>query len=442
MNTAGLYRLATRAALPLAHFVLARRAARGKEDPARLGERWGKASSPRPDGQLVWLHAASVGESLSLLPIIDRLLLRLPTAQILVTTGTVTSARLLADRLPQPRARHQFAPLDHPGAVARFLDHWHPDLAIWVESELWPNLILETHRRGIPMALLNARMSSASFRGWQRWPSLIMKLLNCFDIVLAQDADHVLRLVALGAASADTVGDLKAAGSLPPVSEKSLAAHRNLIGNRPVWLAASTHPGEELIVAEAHQRLRAAFPGVLTLLAPRHPARAPEVEAMLRHRGLRVARHSAGKGLSDDTDIYLIDTMGELGLFYRLASVVLVAGSLGSPGSLGGHNPLEAAQLGCVLLLGPDTVNCAASAAALEAAGAAMRIQDTASLAGALGELLTDPARRSSMGEAASLVAEANRGVIDLALQRLAPLLEQLQAKGPEAGRALDRARA
>ncbi|MGB8839830.1 MAG: glycosyltransferase N-terminal domain-containing protein, partial [Aliidongia sp.] len=211
MIAAASYRLATWALGPVARLVLARRAARGKEDPARLGERWGRSNLVRPPGRLIWLHAASVGESLSLLPIIERLSARLPAAEILVTTGTVTSARLMAERLTSAYTRHQYLPLDHPAAIRGFLDHWRPDLAIWVESELWPNLLLDTHRRGIPMALLNARISAGSFQGWQRAPGLIGALLGCFDLVLAQDAVQAGRLAQLGARNAGTVGDLKAA---------------------------------------------------------------------------------------------------------------------------------------------------------------------------------------------------------------------------------------
>jgi 3-deoxy-D-manno-octulosonic-acid transferase len=428
MSAAGFYRLATRAVRPLAHLVLARRAARGKEDRARMGERWGRTKLARPPGKLVWLHAASVGESLSLLPVIDKLMARLPDAQILVTTGTVTSAQLLAGRLPRLRARHQFVPLDHPSAIGRFLDHWRPDLAIWVESELWPNLILETRRRGVKMALVNARLSADSSRKWQRWPRFIRDLLDCFDVLLAQDEEHVIRLKALGGKRAETVGDLKAAASLPPVDQASLARHRALIGARPVWLAASTHPGEEAIVADAHRALAANRPGLLTLMAPRHPSRGGEIAAMLREQGFEVARRSLDEKLTAETEIYLVDTMGELGLFYLLAEIVLVAGSLGPPGSCGGHNPLEAAQLGRPVLFGPDTVNCAASAASLEAAGAAQRVGDAADLAAALDTLFADPAGRAAMGEAGLRVAEASRGVIDRVFDRLAPLTARLDA--------------
>ncbi len=337
----------------------------------------------------------------------------------------MTSAKLLAERLPG-RARHQFLPLDHPASVGRFLDHWQPDLAFWVESEFWPNLLLETHRRGIPMALLNARMSAGSFRGWQRAPGLIRALLACFDLVLAQDEAQADRLTVLGAKAAVTVGDLKAASSVPSAPARELDRLRARIGDRPVWLAASTHEGEEVLVALAHLALRKRMPNLLTLVAPRHPARADRIADDLTARGLRLARRSSGQDPNSESEIYLVDTLGELGLFYRLAPVVLVAGSLGAPGSIGGHNPLEAAQLGCAVIIGPDTVNCAASAAALEQAGAAVRLAEPGALAEILDVLLSDSAAIARMGAAGLAVAEQNRGVIDRVLQRLEPLVAPL----------------
>jgi 3-deoxy-D-manno-octulosonic-acid transferase len=424
MIAASLYRAATWPLAPVASLLLARRAARGKEEKSRLGERWGRATLARPPGRLVWLHAASVGESLSLLPIMERLLRRLPQAELLVTTGTVTSARLLGQRLPPARARHQFLPIDHPLAIRRFLDHWRPDLALWVESEFWPNLLLDTHRRGIPMALLNGRISARSASGWQRAPGLIAALIGCFDLVLAQDAVQAGRLRRLGKAAIHEAGDLKAAGGALAAPADDLTRLASLIGTRPVWLAASTHDGEERIAALAHQTLQARFPQLLTLIAPRHPARAPSIVADLA--GLRLARRSAGALPDASTEIYLVDTLGELGLFYRLAPIVLVAGSLGAPGTIGGHNPLEAAQLGCAVLFGPDTENCRASGQALERAGAAIRLEDGASLIGALSLLLGDPARVAAMGAAARAVAAEGSFVIERAMQLLEPLVAKL----------------
>ncbi|GGF16117.1 3-deoxy-D-manno-octulosonic acid transferase [Aliidongia dinghuensis] len=427
MSWLAAYRTATWAALPAVKLLLARRTRRGKEDPARRRERLGFAARPRSAGPLIWAHAASVGESLSLLPLIDRLLARLPTAEILVTSGTVTSAGLLAQRLP-PRAFHQYVPIDHPGAVERFLDHWRPNLAIWVESELWPNLIAATSRRRVPMVLLNAKMSERAMRGWRRFPGLIRTLLGAFDLVLAQDETQAARLNRLGARSAVTVGDLKSSAAPLPADAAELAALTQAIGDRPVWLAAQTHDGEEAIVADAHRRIAAGRPGLLTLLAPRHPNRAPAIAALLAERGLTVARRSAAAPIEPATDLYLADTLGEMGLFYRLGGIVLVAGSLLAPGTIGGHNPIEPALLGAAILHGPDMVNCAANAAALDAAGGAWPVVGAAGIAEAVGALLDDPARRTAMGRAAEAAAAAEAGVVDRALERLEPLIAPLAA--------------
>lgn len=430
MSWLALYRLATRAALPFVRILLARRARRGKEDPARRGERLGIAARPRPAGPLVWAHAASVGESLSLLPLIDRLLDRLPTAQMLVTSGTVTSAGLLAQRLP-PRAFHHYVPIDHPGAVRRFLDHWHPDLALWVESELWPNLVADTHRRGVPMVLVNAKMSERSLRGWRRFPTLIRSLLAAFDLVLAQDETQAARLNQLGARAAVTVGDLKSSATPLPADPAELERLAQAIGTRPVWLAAQTHDGEETIVAEAHRLLAAARPDLLTLLAPRHPNRAAAIVALLAERGLAVARRSKGESIQPTTNVYLADTLGEMGLFYRLGGIVLVAGSLLPPGTLGGHNPIEPALLGAAILHGPDMVNCAANAAALDEADAAITVADAVDLAAGVAALLGDPARCRAMGAAAQAVAAGQSGVVDRAMARMEPLVARLSPAEP-----------
>jgi len=425
-----LYRLATRAALPVVKLFLARRTRRGKEDPARRGERFGIAAKPRPAGPLIWAHAASVGESLSLLPLIDRLLARLPMAEMLVTSGTVTSATLLAQRLP-PRAFHHYVPIDHPAAVAGFLDHWRPDLALWVESELWPNLVADTHRRGVPMVLLNAKMSERSMRGWRRFPGMIGQLLGCFDLVLAQDAAQAARLNRLGAWAAVTVGDLKSSAAPLPADPVELERLQQAIGDRPVWLAAQTHEGEETIVAAAHGILAARHPDLLTLLAPRHPNRADAITGLLTAQGLTVARRSAGDPIEPTTAVYLADTMGEMGLVYRLGGIVLVAGSLLAPGTLGGHNPIEPALLGAAILHGPDMVNCAANTAALHVADAALEVSDAASLAATVAALLAKPARRRAMGRAAQAAAEAQSGVVDGVMARLEPLLSAIQPTEP-----------
>ena len=425
-----LYQAGTTALGPLVALYLARRMAHGKEDRDRFAERQGQASRARPPGPLVWVHAASNGEAISMLSLIDRLLVERPGLSVLVTTGTVTSARLLAHRLPADRAWHQYVPVDRPTYVRRFLDHWRPDLALWVESELWPNLVSETERYSIPLLLLNGRMSLRSFRGWQRVPGLIGPLLACFELCLAQDEIQAERFRGLGAASATSVGDLKTAAAPLPYDESELARIAARTVDRPLWLAASTHQGEEEAVAEAHRGLRRERPNLLTIIAPRHPVRADAIAAMLQERGLNVTRRSRGELLESATDVYLADTLGELGLFYRLAGIAFIGGSL-TP--MGGHNPLEAALLDCAILHGPDMSNCAAMAQNLSAAGATMVIRDATELGAAVRRLFNDPVERAARAAAAAGVANNNRAVLDAVLQRIAPWLDRLSAHAARA---------
>jgi len=420
-----LYQAGTTALGPVVALYLARRMAHGKEDRERFPERQGFASRARPAGRLIWVHAASNGEAVSMLSLIDRLLVERPALSVLVTTGTVTSARLLAHRLPADRAWHQYVPVDRPAYVKRFLDHWRPDLALWVESELWPNLVSQADRTGVPLLLLNGRMSARSFRGWQHVPGMIAPLLACFELCLAQDEVQAERFRRLGAAAAATVGDLKTAAAPLPFDEGELDRIAASAVGRPLWLAASTHQGEEEAAAWAHRALAPGRPGLLTIIAPRHPARADEIAAMLARHGLKVARRARGETLTAATDIYLADTLGELGLFYRLAGIAFIGGSL-TP--MGGHNPLEAALLDCAILHGPDMSNCAAMAQSLAAAGAAVTVRDVDELTAAVGRLLGDAVERAARAAAAAGIAADNRAVLDAVLQRIAPWLDRLSA--------------
>jgi 3-deoxy-D-manno-octulosonic-acid transferase len=425
-----LYQASTTALGPVVALYLARRMAHGKEDRDRFSERQGFAGRARPPGPLIWIHAASNGEAVSMLSLIDRLLVERPGLSVLVTTGTVTSARLLAHRLPADRAWHQYVPVDRPAYVRRFLDHWRPDLALWVESELWPNLISETDRYGIPLMLLNGRMSERSFRRWQRVPGLIGPLLACFELCLAQDEAQAARFQRLGAAAAGSVGDLKTAAAPLPFDEADLARIAAAAEDRPLWLAASTHEGEEEVAAEVHRRLMRERPGLLTIVAPRHPVRADAIAAMLNQRGLNVARRSQDEPIDSSTDIYLADTLGELGLFYRLSGIAFIGGSLTPKG---GHNPLEAALLDCAILHGPDMSNCAAMAQSLATAGASIAVHGADDLAAAVRRLLNDPVERAARAAAAAGVAADNRAVLDAVLARIAPWLDRLSSHATSA---------
>jgi len=416
-----LYRGLTYIGGPAVRLYLDRRRAAGKEDPLRAGERLGHAARPRPAGPLVWVHAASVGEANSVLVLIDKVLARSPDATVLLTTGTVTSAELMARRLPA-RAIHQYVPVDLPGAVARFLDHWRPDLALWIESEIWPNLLAAVRARGIPAALVNARMSARSFRRWRYAPGLARGLLATFRVVLAQTEGDAERLRGLGAAGVACVGNLKFSAEPPPADPEPLDALRGACAGRTVWLFASSHPGEDAIAAEVHEALAGRLPGLLTIVAPRHPHRGPDIAALMRSRGLDAARRAEGALPQGGDAVYVADTMGELGLLYRLAPVVCMGGSFIPHG---GQNPVEPAQLGCAVVYGPHMWNFAEITRQLEEAGGAVAVADPAGLAAAAVRLLTDDAGRAAVVAGARCVTEHNRRVVDRALDALAPLLAE-----------------
>ncbi len=410
-------------AAPVLDRLLRRRLRQGKEDPARLDERRGIAARPRPDGPLVWLHAASVGESQSALALVDRLTAEYPKVSVLVTTGTVTSAQLMETRLPA-RSFHQFAPMDCPGWVDRFFEHWRPDAALWMESELWPNLLTAIRDRGVPAALINGRLSPRSYARWRKAPGLARALLGCFDLILAQSDEQAGWFRALGPAAVECVGNLKFSALPLAANAADLSALQAATADRTVWLAASTHEGEEAIAADVHETLRTRHPALLTVIAPRHPARADAIAAQLRNRGLRVARRSDGKHPAEEDDIYLADTMGELGLFYRLAPVAMIGGSFSD---VGGHNLMEPAQLGCAILHGPDMKKTQAVADEMARTGGAIQCADGAVLADTVGHLLLDTEGRTALADAAKAVADRHSGVIDRVCDRLAPYLENLR---------------
>ncbi len=394
MPLLSLYRFATIALTPCARPLLVWRAGRGKEDPSRLGERLGFPSLPRPHGQLVWLHGASLGESLSLLPLIERFIQR--GIEVLVTTGTPGSARLLGARLPAG-AFHQYLPLDAPRFVARFLDHWRPDLALFAESEIWPNFVGAVHARGAPLVLVNARISETSAERWRAALGVGAKLFGKIDLCLAQDAENAARFLGLGARRAQVAGNLKFDVPAPPADPLKLAALQGALGARPVFAAVSTHPGEESLVLGAHLDLARDFPDLLTIVAPRDPARGAEIAGLARERGLSVGLRSLGESPQRETQIYIADTIGELGLIFRSAGLVFMGRSL-TPG--GGHNPIEPAKFGCVILHGTSVEDFAEVYAELDAAGAAVSVLDAPGLARAARALLLKPARMRKMGRA------------------------------------------
>lgn len=421
----GGYRFLGRCAGPAVRAFLRRRVARGREDPQRLGERLGRAGQARPEGPLVWLHGASVGEAVSLLPLIERLRQDRPDLNLLVTSGTVTSAEMMAERLPAA-VIHQYVPVDLPQAVSAFFAHWRPALGLMVESEFWPNLIRGAADAGCALVLLNGRVSPASYRKWRRFRPLIGALLGRFDLIMARTARDQTHLEGLGAQAVICPGDLKAAA--PPLDAEpvALAAVAQMIGGRPCWLAASTHAGEERIVGAVHQALLRDHPGLLTLLVPRHPARGDEIRAELAGRGLTVAQRSRGETVSEDTDICLADTLGEMGLWYRLADLIFVGGSLVP---IGGHNLLEPAKLDCAILTGPHMANFRQMSEEMAAAGALRQVADPEQLQASLAALLADPEARATLSKAAAAYASRQAGVLDRVIEALAPALTRAAAR-------------
>jgi 3-deoxy-D-manno-octulosonic-acid transferase len=395
-------------AVPALRLMLRHRAARGKEDPTRLPEREGRDATPRPEGDLLWLHAASVGEAVSVLPVLASLAALAPELSVVFTTGTVTSARLLERRLPElglSRVLHRFVPLDVPSWAGRFLDHWQPQAAAFVESELWPNLLAACQARRVPLMLVNARMSARSFRNWRRVPGFARQLLGAFDRVHPQSPEYAERLRSLGARRLEPPGNLKLAAPPLPADAAELARLRAVIGDRPLWLAASTHPGEEELAAEVHARLAPAHPGLLTIIAPRHPERGGEIAASLGG----APRRACGAG-PPPGGIWVADTMGELGLLYRLSPLVFMGRSLVGRG---GQNPLEAARIGCAVAVGPHTGNFTELVGRLREVGGLAQVEDAAGLASWVDAMLREPARRQRAGAAALEVANGEAALPD-----------------------------
>jgi 3-deoxy-D-manno-octulosonic-acid transferase len=395
-------------AAPFAPLLLRRRLAAGREDPARWREKLGQAMAPRPDGPLVWLHAVGLGEVLALRGLIAAMAAQRGDLAFLVTSTARASARAFAGQAP-PRTRHQFLPLDLPRPARRFLDHWRPALSVWAEQDLWPGLVVDTHRRGIPLALVNGRMDGRAFAARRRARGLFADLYARFALIAAQDAATAGHLAALGARDVAVTGSLKPGAGALACDPAELARLAALLAGRRVWLAAATHAGDEAVALPAQAALAAADPGRLLILAPRDPARAPAIAAAAAAHGLPVARRSRGE--PPERGIYLADTYGEMGLWYRLAGAALVGGGFG----IGGHNPWEAAALGCPVLHGPGTANFADDYARLHAAGAARPVADAAALAAAL----ADPGLAAMAARAAGLAAAAAAGTRALAADLL-----------------------
>ncbi len=419
--TLRVYRSLSRVATPLAGALVRHRLKRGKEDEARVGERKGLTDTERPPGPLVWMHGASVGEVLAVAGLVERM--RAMNIRVLLTSGTVTSAAIVARRFP-PDVIHQFIPYDSPRFVARFLDHWQPSFALFVESDLWPNLILSGAERRIPMIVVNGRMSQRSFQRWRTAPAMMGALLSRFEMCLVQSQGDADRFAALGSPHVFNTGNLKFDVPAPPADPQKLEQLTRAVQSRPVVLASSTHPGEEEVVLDMHRRLAAYFPGLLTIVVPRHPERGQQVAQLTGPLSLRVAVRSKDQLPSPETDIYVADTMGELGLFYRLSPIVFVGGSLVNHG---GQNPIEPIKLGAAVLHGPHVGNFAEIYRALDEAGGARLAGDGEALAKQVGGWLDNRDARQRAAVSGRAVVGRLGGALDRTMTALEPYLLQLR---------------
>ncbi|RCS24596.1 3-deoxy-D-manno-octulosonic acid transferase [Phyllobacterium salinisoli] len=427
------YRWGGAAVYPVVGAYVAFRVSRGKEDHARRRERYGKASIPRPDGPLVWVHAASVGETSAVIPLIERIVAM--GIHVVLTTGTVTSAKLVAERL-QDRVIHQYVPLDLKPAVNKFLTHWRPDLAVICESEIWPMTILELGARRVPQVLVNGRLSDRSFAAWKKRASLAEALFENLALVVAQSEVDGERFRTLGARPVVVSGNLKVDAIVPPADVSVVAAYRDQIGERGTWAAISTHQGEEEIAVEVHDMLKTRHKNLLTIIVPRHPDRVAALETMMVARGLKVALRSRNDPITPETNILLGDTIGEMGLYLRLTEIAFVGRSLTGEG---GQNPLEPAMLGTAILAGRNVQNFRDSYQRLIKNGGAKLVRDRDMLAGAVNFLFNNEAQRREMIAAAARTVEDMRGSLERTLVALEPFIQplvvQAQLTGPQGSR-------
>ena len=414
-----LYRGSTRVAAPLTSLMLKRRLKRGKENPERIGERHGIPSLARPRGPLVWVHGASVGEILAVFPLLTRI--RKHGFSVLLTSGTVTAAQIASEKLPDG-VLHQFLPLDTPKFVKRFLDHWQPNLALLTESELWPNLIMQVSDAGTPLVLINGRLSERSFARWKKMKRTAGALLSRIDLLLVQEPEDARRFAKLGAQRIATTGNLKFDVAPPEADPRSFAELERSLHRRPVILAASTHAGEEEVVIEAHRRLRRTTPGLVTVIVPRHPQRGGAVADVAEQYGMPAALRSRGHLPDRGTEIYVADTIGEMGLYYRLAPIVFMGGSLTKRG---GQNPIEPAKIGSAILHGPYVSNFTAIYSELNRARGAATVTDAESLANSLQRLLDDPELVERMKESAYHTVMRMGGALERTLNAIQPYLVQ-----------------
>lgn len=405
-------------AVPLLHWLFARRLRRQKEIASRKGERFGKPGQNRPKGGLIWIHAASVGETNSVFPLIEKYCDRGLT--VLLTTGTVSSARLASAKLPK-NAIHQFVPYDAKPLVDRFLHAWRPDAAILVESEIWPAIIVALGRKRIPCIVVNGRMSIPSLEKWQRIPGLGKRVFGSLTASLTQSEVDAERFECLGVPRVESPGNLKYDTQPLPIDKDEFELLKSQIGERVCWLAASTHPGEEKLVVDSHLQLKVRFPGLLSIIVPRHPERGGEILDLCNGNGLDAVRRSKGSPIKKRDEVYIADTLGEIGLFYKLCGITFLGGSLVG---VGGHNPVEPAQLGCAILTGSQIHNNKRMFDELQAADGVQMVKGAEDLTIMVSNLLSKNERARELARNAKTVVDSGRG----ALKRSEELIDEILA--------------
>lgn len=419
------YRFLTSGAKPVLAYILSKRLKNGKESPDRYLEKSASITLKRPQGHLIWFHAASVGEAQSTLILIKKILSLNPKINILVTTGTLTSAKIMEEKLP-PNAFHQFYPFDHPEWVSIFLEHWKPDFIIWMESELWPNMLHEIKIRQIPALLINAHMSRKSFKTWQFFSSLSQHMMRTFDAVLCQTELDQERFTILGAKNAIITDNIKYSAAPLKTDASEFKRLTDITLNRKIWLYASSHKGEEDIACNIHSKLKHLIPDLLTIIIPRHPNRRDEIKLICDGYALNTQfRGEDKKPPTQDTDVYIADTIGELGLFYRLAPMACIGRSLSDDGG-GGHNPIEAAQLGCAVLHGPHVQNLQDIFDEMDSKEAAIHIASSNHLYETLLELFNAPEKIQALQNTGLIFSREKNNVIERIMNEIEPRIQHL----------------
>jgi 3-deoxy-D-manno-octulosonic-acid transferase len=405
--------------IPVIEVILLSRTFLGKEDPRRINERRGITKLKRPHGNLIWLHASSVGESVAALALIEKLLKTHPLNTILITTGTLTSAKLLKDRLPND-VIHQFVPIDRPAWVKRFLNHWRPNLVLIMESEFWPIQIQQINSRKTPIILINARLSKTSYSRWRWAKSMARSIFGSIELIITTNTEQAQRFETLGARKIQVGGNLKRSAKKLPVKVAATKELQEQIGSRKVWLAASTHEGEDLTVIKTQKLLKTKFPNILTIIVPRHPQRRNEIRLLAQENELAVTCRTMNETIQPETDIYIADTLGEMSIFFDLARYVFIAGSLVP---VGGHNPIEPAHFDCAIFFGPLMAKNQEIANEMIQTEAAIQIASDESLPLTLEELLTDDNLSQKLSCNARKYAEDGGTILETISIKISPYI-------------------